>query len=128
MPWGLWMSVIVLVFFAFFIGTLTLDDNSRTALLILPVWFALLMVIYLVKVRNQPRHLSRREQFTARAKQELAEARAFKLVQKFAGQYRALSGRQAGIEYSPVNFIASMRKRVVDCVVVGWPSMPRFNH
>lgn len=86
MPWGLWMSVIVLVFFAFFIGTLTLDDNSRTALLVLPVWFVLLMVIYLVKVRNQPRHLSRREQFTARAKQELAEARAFKLAQKAAGQ------------------------------------------
>lgn len=79
MPWGLAMSVVVLAFFMFFIGTLMQDQTSKMALLILPVWFGLLMLIYLVKVRNQPSHLARRQQFKDRSRQELAAARALKL-------------------------------------------------
>src|SRR5699024_10869092 len=42
MPGGVAMAVVVLVFFAGMVGVLTLENDTRSALLATPVWFLIL--------------------------------------------------------------------------------------
>lgn len=52
MPGGVLMCYVCLAFFAFVIVLLTLQDDTRQALLASPVWFLLLAIGYAVKRRG----------------------------------------------------------------------------
>ncbi|WP_407080151.1 D-serine/D-alanine/glycine transporter [Arthrobacter zhaoxinii] len=58
MPGGVVMSYAVLAFFAFILWTLTTNADTLQALLVTPVWFALLGIIYTV-LRRTPVHQAR---------------------------------------------------------------------
>lgn len=68
MPGGVPMCWVVLAFFAFIIWALTQQPDTLQALLVTPVWFAVLAVAWIF-VRKQSRHLQKYEAF----KRELAE-------------------------------------------------------
>lgn len=68
MPGGVVMCWVVLAFFAFVIWGLTQTADTLHALLVTPVWFAVLGVAWLV-VRHRTSHLAREAEFQA----ELAE-------------------------------------------------------
>jgi D-serine/D-alanine/glycine transporter len=55
MPGGVFMCYVCLAFFAFVIVLLTLQDDTRQALLASPVWFLLLGAGYLLKKKSLPR-------------------------------------------------------------------------
>ena len=52
MPHSRTMTVFVLLFFAVVIYALSLEDVTRIALYILPVWFSLLALVYRIKQRK----------------------------------------------------------------------------
>ncbi|TQU82768.1 D-serine/D-alanine/glycine transporter, partial [Xanthomonas perforans] len=56
MPGGVLMCYVCLAFFAFVIVLLTLQDDTRQALLASPVWFLLLAIGYAVKRRGNRQH------------------------------------------------------------------------
>ncbi|MCQ2000016.1 D-serine/D-alanine/glycine transporter [Arthrobacter sp. zg-Y108] len=58
MPGGVVMAYVVLAFFAFILWTLTTNADTLQALLVTPVWFALLGIIYAV-LRRTPVHQAR---------------------------------------------------------------------
>ena len=68
MPGGVPMCWAVLAFFAFLIWALTQQADTLQALLVTPVWFAILGVAWFF-VRKQPRHLKQYQAF----QQELSE-------------------------------------------------------
>lgn len=47
LPGGLWTCAIVIVFFVGMIGVLALEEDTRRALMVSPIWFILLIVGYL---------------------------------------------------------------------------------
>ncbi|AYG46865.1 D-serine/D-alanine/glycine transporter [Pseudomonas sp. Leaf58] len=56
MPGGRFMCYVCLVFFAFILVLLSLEDDTRAALLVTPIWFVLLAVTYqFVRSKRQPR-------------------------------------------------------------------------
>ncbi|WP_402839714.1 amino acid permease [Microbacterium sp. GXS0129] len=58
MPGGRFMVFVVLAFFLFILWALTTQPDTLTALLVTPVWFAVLVVAWLF-VRRSPHHLER---------------------------------------------------------------------
>ncbi len=52
------MVYVVLAFFVFILWALTTQPDTLTALLVTPIWFALLVVAWLF-VRRSPNHLQR---------------------------------------------------------------------
>lgn len=52
MPGGVWTCWVCLAFFAFVLGLLTLETDTRQALLVSPVWFVLLALAYVWKGRR----------------------------------------------------------------------------
>ena len=55
MPGGVWMCYVCLAFFAFVVVLLTLQTDTREALLASPFWFVLLALAYAWKQRATPR-------------------------------------------------------------------------
>ncbi|MNH30997.1 D-serine/D-alanine/glycine transporter [compost metagenome] len=53
MPGGRFMSVVCLVFFAFILVLLSLESDTRQALIVTPLWFLLLAVTYQFVRRNR---------------------------------------------------------------------------
>ena len=82
MPMGLFMSVIVLLFFGFLLYTLWLDPESRETLLILPAWFVILTLVYFLIIRRHPDHAERRARFKAKVDEEWKKAADFRARQK----------------------------------------------
>lgn len=62
MPGGIVMCYVVLAFFGFLIWAFTQKTDTLQALLVTPVWFAVLGVTWAV-VRRRPRHLARETAF-----------------------------------------------------------------
>lgn len=60
MPGGVFMVYVVLAFFVFVLLALTTQPDTLTALLVTPIWFALLVVSWLF-VRRSQNHLTRHE-------------------------------------------------------------------
>ncbi len=60
MPGGVFMVYVVLAFFVFILWALTTQPDTLTALLVTPIWFALLVVAWLL-VRKSPNHIARHE-------------------------------------------------------------------
>lgn len=56
MPGGVLMCYVCLAFFAFVIVLLTLQADTRQALLASPVWFLLLAIGYGIKRLSEPKH------------------------------------------------------------------------
>ncbi|MNJ81702.1 D-serine/D-alanine/glycine transporter [compost metagenome] len=54
MPGGRFMCYVCLVFFAFILVLLSLEADTRSALVVTPIWFVLLAVTY-QSVRSQRR-------------------------------------------------------------------------
>ncbi|WP_176488074.1 D-serine/D-alanine/glycine transporter [Candidatus Regiella insecticola] len=55
MPAGIFMSWVCLVFFAFIILLLTFETHTRQALMVIPLWFIILSMVYwLLQKRKQP--------------------------------------------------------------------------
>jgi D-serine/D-alanine/glycine transporter len=52
MPWYPYSSVAIFVFLIFIAVVLFLAKDTREALLVTPVWFVILLVIYQVKYRR----------------------------------------------------------------------------
>ena len=55
MPMGKFMCWVCMAFFAFLLVLLTLQEDTRQALMVTPLWFALLTMGWLVRRRRQPR-------------------------------------------------------------------------
>lgn len=56
MPGGIWMTWVVLAFFVAMVGVLMLQSDTRSALLVTPIWFLLLGVVWFCirkRVRSQ---------------------------------------------------------------------------
>lgn len=53
MPWGIPLSYLVLVFFVVIIGVLTLEADTRAALLATPFWFLILGIAYFFQRRRR---------------------------------------------------------------------------
>lgn len=70
MPGGTFMPWVVLAFFGFVLWALTTQPDTRTALLLTPLWFAVLGAGYLVLRRN-PGHAALRALHEAKVRQEL---------------------------------------------------------
>ena len=64
----------LIVFFAFLVWALTQESDTLQALLVTPVWFAVLGVAYLV-VRRSPHHQALREQHREKVRAETAALR-----------------------------------------------------
>ncbi|PYI65005.1 D-serine/D-alanine/glycine transporter [Arthrobacter livingstonensis] len=62
MPGGIPMVFVVLAFFAFVIWALTTQTDTLVALLVTPIWFIILGVVWFV-LRRRPNHLSRYARF-----------------------------------------------------------------
>ncbi|WP_233486746.1 amino acid permease [Zhihengliuella sp. ISTPL4] len=58
MPGGVFMVFVVLAFFLFILWALTTQPDTLIALLVTPIWFAILIVAWLF-VRKSPHHLER---------------------------------------------------------------------
>jgi D-serine/D-alanine/glycine transporter len=58
MPGGVFMVFVVLAFFLFILWALTTQPDTLIALLVTPIWFAILIVAWLF-VRRSPHHLER---------------------------------------------------------------------
>ena len=58
LPGGVFMVFVVFAFFLFVLWALTTQPDTLTALLVTPIWFAILVVAWLF-VRRSPHHLSR---------------------------------------------------------------------
>lgn len=72
MPGGVPMVVAVLAFFVFVLWALTQQDDTLVALLVTPIWFAVLAVAYLV-LRRSPAHARARAAHREKVAAELAE-------------------------------------------------------
>ena len=68
------MVWVVFAFFAFLVWALTTQPDTLTALLVTPLWFAVLGVAYAV-VRRSPLHQARVAEWKAMADAETASAR-----------------------------------------------------
>ncbi len=75
MPGGTFMPWVVLAFFGFVLWALTTQPDTRTALLLTPLWFAVLGAGYLVLRRN-PGHAALRALHEAKVRQELEDRHA----------------------------------------------------
>jgi D-serine/D-alanine/glycine transporter len=73
MPGGIPMVWVVFAFFAFLIWALTTQPDTLTALLVTPIWFAILGVAYAV-VRRSPLHQARVAEWKAMADAETVSA------------------------------------------------------
>lgn len=62
MPGGIVMCYVVLAFFAFLIWALTQEPDTLRALLVTPVWFAVLGIAW-AGLRRRPRHVAREAAF-----------------------------------------------------------------
>lgn len=62
MPGGIVMCYVVLAFFAFLIWALTQEPDTLRALLVTPVWFAILGIAW-AGLRRRPRHVAREAAF-----------------------------------------------------------------
>ena len=71
MPFGQFMSKVVLGFFAFILVLLTLDASGRWMVVLIPSWFGLLALVYFGWVRRQPGHKMRRGRHRVRTIREL---------------------------------------------------------
>jgi D-serine/D-alanine/glycine transporter len=69
MPGGIPMVWVVFAFFAFLVWALTTQPDTFTALLVTPVWFAVLAAAYAV-VRKSPLHQARVAEWKAMAETE----------------------------------------------------------
>ncbi|NQD78143.1 D-serine/D-alanine/glycine transporter, partial [Pseudomonas sp. CrR7] len=66
MPGGRFMCYVCLVFFAFILVLLSLEADTRSALLVTPIWFVLLAVTYqFVRSKRQPRTAVRHSSSTS---------------------------------------------------------------
>ena len=74
MPGGVPMVYAVLAFFVFLIWALTQKSDTLVALLVTPIWFAVLVVAYLV-VRRRPGHAELRARHREKAAEETAALR-----------------------------------------------------
>ena len=74
MPGGIPMVWVVFAFFAFLVWALTTQPDTLTALLVTPLWFAVLGAAYAV-VRRSPLHQARVAEWKAMADAETASAR-----------------------------------------------------
>ncbi|MCY0904182.1 D-serine/D-alanine/glycine transporter [Arthrobacter sp. H14-L1] len=78
MPGGVVMCYVVLAFFAFILWALTQQADTLQALLVTPLWFALLAVAWLI-IRRRPGHLARYARFQEQLQSDktaLADAQA----------------------------------------------------
>jgi D-serine/D-alanine/glycine transporter len=73
MPGGVFMVYVVLAFFVFILWALTTQPDTLTALLVTPIWFALLVVAWLF-VRKSPNHVKRHEAHIRYLRDESVEA------------------------------------------------------
>lgn len=69
MPGGIVMVWVVFAFFAFLVWALTTQPDTLTALLVTPIWFAILAVAYTL-VRKSPLHQARVAEWKAMAETE----------------------------------------------------------
>ncbi|WP_245551311.1 D-serine/D-alanine/glycine transporter [Nocardia paucivorans] len=74
LPGGVPMVWAVLAFFVFLIWALTQKNDTLTALLVTPVWFAVLAIAYLI-VRRSPRHSALRARHREKVLAETEAAR-----------------------------------------------------
>jgi D-serine/D-alanine/glycine transporter len=74
MPGGIPMVWVVFAFFGFLVWALTTQPDTLTALLVTPIWFAILGIAYAV-VRKSPLHQARVAEWKAMAQAETAAAR-----------------------------------------------------
>jgi D-serine/D-alanine/glycine transporter len=75
MPGGIPMAWAVFAFFGYIIWTLTTQEATLTAMLVTPVWFALLGMAYAV-VRKSPHHQARVAKWRATAQVETATSQS----------------------------------------------------
>ena len=78
MPFGRFMPYVILAFFGVVIYALTLGDDTRTALYILPLWFALLAVLFWLQTRNSPEYALAVAKFRSKVVDEKRAAREFR--------------------------------------------------
>jgi D-serine/D-alanine/glycine transporter len=78
MPGGIPMVWVVFAFFGFLIWALTTQPDTLTALLVTPLWFAVLAVAYAV-VRKTPVHQARVAEWKAMADTESDAAKALRV-------------------------------------------------
>jgi D-serine/D-alanine/glycine transporter len=78
MPGGQFMAYVLLVFFGFLLVTLGLDPESRSAMLILPIWFIGLAITYFTQIRSTHEHRNRRVDHQAKIEDEALAATKFR--------------------------------------------------
>ncbi len=69
------MVWVVFAFFAFLVWALTTQPDTLTALLVTPIWFAILGVAYAVVRKSPPLHQARVAEWKAMAEGETASPR-----------------------------------------------------
>lgn len=78
MPGGSFMPYVVFGFFGIVIYALTLNDDTRTALYVLPLWFVLLAAIFWLRTRHSPEYAQALTKFRQKVSDENRAAAKFR--------------------------------------------------
>jgi len=78
MPLSKVMPYVALVFFAIVIFALSLNDNTRVALYVLPIWFLVLGTFYWLKTRKSPHQRKLIEDFRKKVMDQIAAAAIYR--------------------------------------------------
>jgi D-serine/D-alanine/glycine transporter len=79
MPLASFMPYVVLLFFVVVIYAVSLDGTTRTALYVLPLWFLMLGILFLVKTYHNADYAMTQKIFVNKVMQEKTDAKTYRL-------------------------------------------------